>query len=388
MLWRSANDKAAFWTTSGCLSESATTSGPTVFLSALNPSAPAAIARLRGGPDALCAMLAGLSWSPGALLAARALQGLGAALLAPAALAIIMATFPQGPERNRALGIWGAVGGLGGSAGLLLGGVLTDTIGWPFVFFLNVPVGLVVLFTVRRYLPAYHPAGDRPRIDYLGAALFTGALVPILVGLTNKQSADWTDASVGGLILLGLAVLAAFVFVESRASEPIVPLNLFRNRAFTVSVGSVFLAASGFFAAVVFLPRWFQVVNGSSATISGYQMLPLLGGVILTAVAAGQIVARTGRYRWLVFFVLWGGLDPRCNRFSDCSCCEVLPSKEERRGASPRSRWRTHERPIAGTGPCRWRVRARATGPSAAEPRSTRLLRSVLLDRPCLTRVA
>ena len=97
------------------------------------------------------------------------------------------------------------------------------------------------------------------------------------------------------------AILVGFIFVESRASEPIVPLGLFRNRAFTVSVGSVFLAASGFFAAVVFLPRWFQVVNGSSATISGYQMLPLLGGVIVSAVASGQIVARTGRYRWLVF---------------------------------------------------------------------------------------
>jgi MFS family permease len=204
-------------------------------------------------------------------------------------------------ERGRYQGLFGAVFALSSLLGPAIGGLITDTIGWPFVFFFNIPVGLVVLFTIRRYLPAYHPAGERPRIDYLGAALFTGALVPILVGLTNKQSADWTDASVGGLILLGLVVLAGFVFVESRAPEPIVPLNLFRNRAFAVSVGSVFLAAFGFFAAVVFLPRWFQVVNGASATISGYQMLPLLGGVILTAVASGQIVARTGRYRWLVF---------------------------------------------------------------------------------------
>ena len=143
-----------------------------------------------------------------------------------------------------------------------------------------------------------------PKIDYLGAALFAGALVPILVGLTNKQTADWTDLSVAGLIALGALVLGAFVWVESRAAEPIVPLDLFRNRAFTVSVAAAFLAMFGFFAAVVFLPRWFQVVGGSSATISGYQMLPLLGGLIFSAVASGQVVARTGRYRWLVFGAL------------------------------------------------------------------------------------
>jgi hypothetical protein len=110
------------------------------------------------------------------------------------------------------------------------------------------------VLTVRRYLPLYRPAGARPRIDYLGAGLFTAALVPILVGLTNKSSADWTDPSVGGFIALGRVILAAFLVVESRAAEPIIPLGLFRNRAVAVSVGAAFLAASGFFTAVVFLP--------------------------------------------------------------------------------------------------------------------------------------
>ena len=109
---------------------------------------------------------------------------------------------------------------------------------------------------------------------------------------------------VGGLIGVGALILVAFVFVESRAVEPIVPLELFRNRSFTVSVAAVFLAATGFFATVVFLPRWFQVVAGSSATVSGYQMLPLLGGLIFSAVASGQIVSRTGRYRVLIFGAL------------------------------------------------------------------------------------
>jgi EmrB/QacA subfamily drug resistance transporter len=245
-------------------------------------------------------VFAGLSGEMWQLVAARGIQGLGAGAIFPLAIATIADLFAPS-ERGRYQGLFGAVFALSSLLGPAVGGLITDTIGWPFVFFINIPVGLVVLFTIRRYLPAYHPAGERPRIDYLGAALFTGALVPILVGLTNKQSADWTDASVGGLILAGLAILVGFVFVESRAFEPIVPLGLFRNRAFAVSVGSVFLAASGFFAAIVFLPRWFQVVNGSSATISGYQMLPLLGGVIVTAVVSGQVVARTGRYRWLVF---------------------------------------------------------------------------------------
>jgi EmrB/QacA subfamily drug resistance transporter len=251
----------------------------------------------------LGSVLAGLSQEMWQLVAARGIQGLGAGAIFPLAMATIADLFSPS-ERGRYQGLFGAVFGLSSLLGPAIGGLITDTIGWPFVFYINIPVGLVVLFTIRRYLPAYHLGGERPKIDYLGAALFTGALVPILIGLTNKQSADWTDLSVGGLIVLGALVLGLFVWVESRAAEPIVPLRLFRTRAFTVSVASVFLASFGFFAAVVFLPRWFQVVGGASATISGYQMLPLLGGLIFSAVASGQIVARTGRYRILMFGAL------------------------------------------------------------------------------------
>jgi EmrB/QacA subfamily drug resistance transporter len=251
----------------------------------------------------LGSVLAGLAQEMWQLVGARGIQGLGAGALFPIAMAVIADLFAPS-ERGRYQGLFGAVFGLSSLLGPAIGGLITDTIGWPFVFFVNIPVGLVVLFTVRRNLPAYHLGGSKPKIDYLGAALFTGALVPILIGLTNKQAADWTDLTVGGLIALGVVVLALFVLVESRAAEPIVPLGLFRNRAFTVSVASVFLAAFGFFAAVVFLPRWLQVVGGASATVSGYQMLPLLGGLIFSAVASGQIVARTGRYRWLLFGAL------------------------------------------------------------------------------------
>ena len=248
----------------------------------------------------LLSALSGEMWQ---LVAARGVQGLGAGALFPIAMAVLADLFAPS-ERGRYQGLFGAVFGLSSLLGPGVGGLITDTIGWPFVFLVNLPVGALVLVIIRRYLPAYHPAGDRPRIDYAGAALLTAALVPILVGLTNKQAADWADPTVGGLIVIGAVLLAAFVWVESRAAEPIVPLGLFRNRSFTVSVFSVALAMFGFFAAVVFLPRWFQVVGGSSATVSGYQMLPLLGGVILSAVASGQIVARTGRVRVLVFAAL------------------------------------------------------------------------------------
>src|SRR5689334_19096956 len=181
----------------------------------------------------LGSVLAGLSQEMWQLVAARGIQGLGAGALFPIAMAIIADVFAPS-ERGRYQGLFGAVFGLSSLLGPAIGGLITDTIGWPFVFFINIPVGLVVLFTVRRNLPRYHLGNAKPKIDYVGAALFTGALVPILVGLTNKQAGDWTELTVGGLIALGLVILGIFVLWESRAAEPIVPLGLFRNRSFTV----------------------------------------------------------------------------------------------------------------------------------------------------------
>ena len=248
-------------------------------------------------------LLAGLSQEMWHLIGARGIQGLGAGALFPIALAVIGDLFSPS-ERGRYQGLFGAVFGLSVLIGPAIGGLLTDTVGWPFVFFFNLPIGAVVFYVVWRNLPSYHLGGDKPVIDYVGAALFTAALVPILIGLTNKQSADWTDPIVGGLILVGLMIGIVFLVAEARAREPIVPLELFRIRSFSISVAAFFLASFGFLAAVVFLPRWFQVVNGSSATESGYQILPLLGGLIISATAAGQLVARTGRYKALIFAAL------------------------------------------------------------------------------------
>ncbi len=248
-------------------------------------------------------MLSGLSQEMWQLIAFRGLQGLGAGAIFPIALAIIADIFAPS-ERGKYQGFFGAVFGLSFLLGPALGGLITDNFGWQWIFYVNIPLGAIVLVIIWRTLPSVRdPNADR-HIDYLGATLFVAALMPFLIGLTNKQFGEWTDPAVGGLIAIGFLLGAAFVWAESRAKEPIVPLRLFRIPAFTASVIAIFLAAMGFFAVVVFLPRWYQVVGGASATESGYQILPLLFGLIVSAVSSGQIVARTGRYKALILVAL------------------------------------------------------------------------------------
>ena len=269
----------------------------------------------------LGSILSGLSQEMWQLIAFRGLQGLGAGALFPIALSIIGDIFAPS-ERGKYQGFFGAVFGLSSLLGPALGGLITDNFGWQWIFYVNVPIGAVVLYIIWRTLPTVRDRNADRNIDYLGASLFIAALVPVLIGLTNKQFGQWTDPEVGGLIALGMLLGAAFVWAESRAKEPIVPLGLFRIRAFTASVLAIFLAAMGFFAAIVFLPRWYQVVAGSSATESGYQILPLLGGLIISAVVSGQIVARTGRYKTLILgalVVLAGGLFMLTNLRPDTS---------------------------------------------------------------------
>jgi len=243
-------------------------------------------------------LLSGLSQEMWQFVAFRGIQGLGAGALFPVALAVIGDMF-DASERGKYQGLVGGIFGLSSVIGPAIGGVITDTVGWHWVFFVNLPLGAIVFAVIWRALPTFRPSGARPKIDYLGASVLAGALVPLLVGLTNKQTGNWSDPAVGGLIVLGLAIAAIFVWVESRAAEPLIPLGLFRNRSFTISVIAMFVASMAFFAPIVFLPRWFQVVGGSSATQSGYQLLALLGGLIISAMGSGQIVARTGRYKLL-----------------------------------------------------------------------------------------
>jgi EmrB/QacA subfamily drug resistance transporter len=240
--------------------------------------------------------LSGQMWQ---FIGARGLQGLGAGALFPISLAIIGDIFAPS-ERGKYQGFFGAVFGLSFLIGPAIGGLITDNFGWQWIFFVNLPLGAIALFIIWRTLPSVRSHGADTEIDYLGAALLVAGLVPILIGLTNKQFGDWTDPDVAGLVALGLLFVGLFVLAEARAKEPILPLGLFRIRAFTASVFAFFLAAMGFFAAVVFLPRWYQVVAGSSATEAGYSILPLLGGLIVSAIVSGQLIARTGRYKALI----------------------------------------------------------------------------------------
>ncbi|HET9539435.1 MAG TPA: MDR family MFS transporter [Candidatus Limnocylindria bacterium] len=248
-------------------------------------------------------VLCSLSQEMWQFILVRGIQGLGAGALFPVALAVIGDIFAPS-ERGRYQGFFGAVFGVSTLVGPALGGLITDNFGWHWIFLVNVPIGLVVLVVIWRTLPTRIASDVDRHIDYLGASVLAFALVPLLIGFTNKQFGEWTDLDVGGLIALGLLLIPVFVFVESRAKEPILPLRLFGIRDFTASVMAFFLAAMGFFAAVVFLPRWFQVVNGNSATESGYQILPLLLGLIVSAIATGQIVSATKRYKALTVTAL------------------------------------------------------------------------------------
>jgi EmrB/QacA subfamily drug resistance transporter len=248
-------------------------------------------------------VLSGLSQDMTQFIIFRGLQGLGGGAVFPVALAVVADLYTPA-DRGKYLGFFGAVFGLSSLVGPAIGGLITDLFGWHWIFFVNVPVALVSFVVLYRLLPAIrHPDAGR-NIDFVGAAVFSVAIGSLLVGLTNKATGQWTDPAVGGLIALGLLLAAVFVLIESRVPEPIVPLSLFRIRTFSISVAAVFLAAFGFFTAVVFLPRWFQTVAGASATESGYNLLPLIFGLIISATSSGQIVARVGRYKVLMF----GGL--------------------------------------------------------------------------------
>jgi EmrB/QacA subfamily drug resistance transporter len=240
--------------------------------------------------------LAGLSQEMWQLIALRGVQGIGAGSLFPISLAVIGDLFAPA-ERGKYQGLFGAVFGMALLVGPGVGGFLTDQVSWHWVFYVNVPTGLVSLYAIWRLLPNVRSARPSHAFDVAGGAVFALAMVLLLVGLTNLQAGQWTDLAGGGLVAGGLALSAAFVLVEARAREPIVPLALWRTRSYAASLLATFLFSVGFYAALVFLPRWFQVVRGESATASGYMMFPFLIGVIAGSITAGQLIARTGRYK-------------------------------------------------------------------------------------------
>ena len=247
--------------------------------------------------------LSGVSQTMEQLVFFRGVQGLGAGALFPISLAIIGDLFTPA-ERGKYQGLFGAVFGLSAIVGPALGGFITDAVSWHWIFYINLPIGLVSLWIIARYLPTLRVAGASRSLDYLGALVFTVGVSLLLLGLSNKQAGDWTDPNVGGFVVAGLILGAIFFAIEARATEPIVPPNLFRNRTYAGSIVATFLTSFGFFGAIIFLPLWFQSVQGSTPTESGYQIMPLLIGLIGGATLSGALVSRTGRYK----VILLGGL--------------------------------------------------------------------------------
>jgi EmrB/QacA subfamily drug resistance transporter len=243
--------------------------------------------------------LSGLSQTMEQLILFRGIQGLGAGALFPISLAVIGDLFTPA-ERGKYQGLFGAVFGVAALIGPALGGFITDNIGWNWIFYVNLPIGLVSLVVVARVLPVVRRPHGKLNLDWIGGGVFIAGMIPLLVGLTNKQLHDWVDPEVGGLVVLGLVLLVVFLFIEYRAREPIVPLDLWRDRTYAGSLVATFFASFGFFAAIIFLPRYYQVVLGDSATASGYALIPLLIGVIFSSIVSGQIVARTGKYKILL----------------------------------------------------------------------------------------
>jgi EmrB/QacA subfamily drug resistance transporter len=243
--------------------------------------------------------LSGLSQNMTQLIAFRGIQGLGAGALFPISLAIIGDLFTPA-ERGKYQGLFGAVFGIASILGPLLGGWLTENASWHWIFFVNIPIGIVALAVIARLLPTVKRPDVSHSFDYLGGAVFTVATGAFLIGLTNKQHNPWDVFEVGGLILIGLALWAVFVAIEARAKEPIVPLGLWRERTYASSIVATFLVSVGFFGAAVFLPQWFQFVQGASPTMSGLYTLALLAGVIISSVGSGIIVSRTGRYKPII----------------------------------------------------------------------------------------
>src|SRR5512146_647761 len=243
--------------------------------------------------------LSGLSQNMFQLILFRGIQGIGAGALFPIALAVIGDLYTPA-ERGRYQGLFGAVFGISFIIGPALGGLLTDNVSWHWIFYVNIPVGLVSLFVLARLLPTVRRAGATANFDIAGAGVFIVAISALLIGLTNKQSGDWLDPEVGGLIAVSAVLGALFVLIEARAREPIIPLGMFRNRTYSASLLSTFMVSFGFFGAIIFLPRWFQFVHGSSATESGYQLFPLLVGLIGSSIVSGILVSKTGRYKAII----------------------------------------------------------------------------------------
>jgi EmrB/QacA subfamily drug resistance transporter len=248
----------------------------------------------------LGSLLCGLAWSEESLIAFRALQGLGAATITPAALSILVVTFAEGRERNIALGAWGAVGGVGAAAGVLLGGVLTDLLSWEWIFFVNVPVGVAALILTPFLLgESYDKHGQG--FDIPGAILVTSGLSLLVLGITQGHGWGWGSTETIGVFAAAGVLLLAFIGWESRMKDPLVPFSIFRLQTLTAANVYGFILGTALFAMFLMLTLYMQQVLGLSPIETGVGYLAVAGTAIIWANVAAAAVTRVGVKPALVF---------------------------------------------------------------------------------------
>jgi EmrB/QacA subfamily drug resistance transporter len=243
---------------------------------------------------AVASLAAGFAATEGQLIAARAAQGLGAAIISPSALSIITTLFTDGSERNKALGVWGAVAGSGGAAGVLLGGILTDGLGWEWVLWVNVPVALIALALTPRLIPESRSESATRHFDAAGAVTVTAGLSVLVYALVDAVDAGWGSTQTIGLLALAAALIGAFIAIESRSAAPLMPFRIFRLRTLTGANLVGLLVGASLFSAFFFISLYMQQVLGYSAIKAGLSYLPLAVSIIISAAIGSQLVTRYG----------------------------------------------------------------------------------------------
>jgi EmrB/QacA subfamily drug resistance transporter len=244
-------------------------------------------------------LLCGLAWSESSLIAFRAVQGLGGALLAPAALALLMTTFAEGRERNLALGVYGAAAGSGAAAGVLLGGVLTSYFSWPSIFFINVPVGIAAIALAPRLLRESRADLPHRHFDFAGAFSVTAGLMLLVYALTRAASDGWATASTLGLLTASVVLVLAFVVIELRSAAPLLPMRIFRLRTLTAANATMALVGAVAFSEFFLLTLYMQDVLEYSAVQTGVAFAAFALTVVVASNVAQVVVGRIGVSRTL-----------------------------------------------------------------------------------------